>query len=233
MIYFSLIFAYAQAGPDAYLVQPLPREKMSYLSLTPPCGGVPKGKTHLLTEPGSLNPVSWKIVTASESECALRLSYGTDFSSYSTLVPVDSPADDMGWFKCGQAEGIESKIFQFPLAKTCDQCTLQWVWKTQTDTYYQCIDIEIAGGSDASCYGKCKNGGYCSDGLCICTENWGGNYCEEDISYVHTSILWLFLCFMILLIITGVLAFLVFNSFQRTKTKTFELFKDRAKKLVF
>ena len=58
MIFLFSFCVLSSAAPEAYLVQPLPRENMNYLTISPPCGGVPKGKAHLLTEPGSLNPVS-------------------------------------------------------------------------------------------------------------------------------------------------------------------------------
>ena len=49
------------------------------------------------------------------------LSYGTDFSTYHTLIPTDNSADNMGCFPCGAEEGLYSKIFQFPdgLLVTC------------------------------------------------------------------------------------------------------------------
>ena len=196
-------------APDAYLVQPLPREGMSYLTVSPPCGGIPKGRAHLLSEPGSLNPVAWKIVTPSAGTCSLQLSYGTDFASYHTLIPTDNSTDSTGWFPCGAEEGLQSKIFAFPPGVTCDMCTLQWIWKNKVATYYQCIDIEITGGNDSACYGKCKNEGYCSDGLCVCKEGWAGNFCEKDATAEPVHILRLFIALMVLLCVVGGLAYLI------------------------
>ena len=43
MIFLFSFFVLSSAAPEAYLVQPLPRENMNYLTISPPCGGVPKG----------------------------------------------------------------------------------------------------------------------------------------------------------------------------------------------
>ena len=211
MIYLLFSLISCEAAPEAYIVQPLPRENMNYLTISPPCGGVIKGRSHLLSEPGSLNPISWKIVTPSAGKCSIQLSYGTDFSLYHTLIPIDNSTDSMGWFPCGSQEGLESKIFQFPPGVTCDSCTLQWIWQNKVATYYQCIDVEITGGKDVACYGKCKNGGFCSDGLCICQDGWVGTYCEHDEAAEPVHILRLFIAFAILLLIIGLLVFLIWS----------------------
>lgn len=208
MIFLLAVLVSCQAVPDAYLVQPLPREKMT-LTTSPPCGGVPKGHSHLLSEPGSLNPISWKIITPASGKCSVKLSYGTDFATYHTLISTDNSTDSFGWFTCGETVGLHTKVFQFPAGVTCDACTLQWIWENNLGTYYECIDIEITGGKDSACYGKCKNEGYCSDGLCVCAQGWTGTFCELDTAVEPVHILRMFILFMVLLCIVGVLSYLI------------------------
>lgn len=207
----------SKADPEAFVVQPLPRSNS--LTKSPPCGGAPKGKSHLLSEPGSFNPISWQILTPSLGKCSVRLSYGTDVSNYHTLIPIDNSTDINGWFPCGDESGLHSKIFYFPKGSSCDICTLQWIWDTLSITYYQCIDIEIIEGIDSACYGKCKNGGYCNEGLCVCTQDWAGIYCESDARVHPVNIVGLFLTLICLLIIVGILLFLIKD---RLKRKPFE-----------
>ena len=228
MIYLLLPLMFCEAAPEASLIEPLPRENMNYLTISPPCGGVGKGRSHFLSEPNSLNPVTWKIVTPSSGKCSLRLSYGTDFSTYHTLTPTDNSTDSMGWFVCGEKEGIESKIFKFPEGITCDSCTLQWIWENKVATYYQCSDIEITGGKDNACYGKCKNAGFCSDGLCVCEEGWAGTFCEVDVAAEPVNILRLFIVLMVLVVVVALLSYLVWiRAHMRDKSVTERLFLFR------
>lgn len=88
VFYFFLVIFLSKADPEAFVVQPLPRSNS--LTKSPPCGGAPKGKSHLLSEPGSFNPISWQILTPSLGKCSVRLSYGTDVSNYHTLIPTDN-----------------------------------------------------------------------------------------------------------------------------------------------
>jgi hypothetical protein len=208
-------------------VQPLPRDSMKYLTITPPCGGTAKGRAHVLSEPGSLNPVSWQIVTPAAGLCSVRLLLGTDFAPEHTLVPSDNSTDDMGWFPCGDAAGLFTKDFQFPEGLTCDSCTLQWVWQNKVATYYQCVDLEITVGVDSACYGKCKNGGFCSEGLCLCPGDWRGTFCELDNSTSDVHILGLFVTFMLLSLIVGLLVFLIYSRVRGKPSQTEKLFASR------
>lgn len=225
MIYLLIGILSCEALPEAYVVQPLPRS--SVLTKSPPCGGVSKGKSHLLSEPGSLNPISWEVITPSVGKCTVKLSYGTDISTYHILIPTDNSTDVSGWFACGDEKGLHSKIFTFPPGVSCDICTLQWIWDTESVTYYQCIDIEITEGIDSACYGKCKNGGFCSEGLCVCPNNLVGVYCEHEARAESVSIVNLFLALIILLLITGVLLLLLWLRSKQKLTATEELIYRR------
>ncbi|OMJ83507.1 hypothetical protein SteCoe_15538 [Stentor coeruleus] len=225
IVYLLIGLLSCEAFPEAYVVQPLPRS--SILTKSPPCGGIPKGKSHLLSEPGSLNPISWEVITPSTGKCSVKLSYGTDISTYHTLVPTDNSTDINGWFDCGDEKGLHSKIFMFPSGVSCDICTLQWIWNTELITYYQCIDIEIIEGVDSACYGKCKNGGYCSEGLCVCPNSWVGVYCEHEAKIESVSIVNLFIALMILLFIAMLLLFILFIRTKQKLTETEKLFLRR------
>ncbi len=227
MLYLLYGLTVVSAAPEAYLVQPLSRENMNYLTISPPCGGIPKGRAHLLSEPGSLNPVTWRIVTPSSGRCTVKISYGNDLTSYQTLIPSDNSTDSMGWFPCGEEEGLETKDFYIPDNRTCESCTLQWTWENKVATYYQCSDIEITESKDAKCIGKCKNGGLCSDGFCLCQGEWGGHYCEIDLHSEPVNILALFLVLMVLSIIAGALYYFLKIRDDKYRYETERLFIHR------
>ena len=213
MIAVLYLTSLASAVPTGYLVQPIPRQVDAMAKLSsPPCGGIPKGKSHLLTEPGSLNPMTWLVrEPAPAGNCSVHLSVGTDFSaSYLTLFPVDNSADAEGWFACGRlANFTESKTFVFPEHVTCDSCTLQWVWRTADWNYYECVDVEIAGDSETGCFGKCLNGGVCVDKECLCTTQWKGQFCEKEINpeAASTHHLGMFLLLVVLLVVMAGLVY--------------------------
>lgn len=200
MILTILGFAWVRASPLAVVVQPLPRDTMASPSTEPPCGGVARGKSHLLSQPGSLNPISWKVITPSAGTCSLKLIYGSEYSDPHTLYPIDDSADASGNFPCGQEQGLFKKIVQFP-EDSCDSCTLIWIWQNEVSTYYHCVDVEITQDKDSACYGKCQNGGFCSDGLCICEEGYSGTFCQLDGRGGSSSVLGLF-CALVLLFVT-------------------------------
>lgn len=205
MILSFLYILSVESRPDAFIVQPLPRDQMSSLTVSPPCGGIPKGKSHMLSQPGSYNPISWQIIVPSAGNCSLKIIFGNDYSQQHTLIPTDNSTDSSGFFPCGSSEGIFSKIFKFPIDVSCDSCTLQWVWENNVGTYYQCSDIEILEDIDAACYGKCQNQGYCSEGLCVCKEGFVGTFCEIDSTADKVNILALFISFMVLVSIASCL----------------------------
>lgn len=138
-------FCYAQddSTPKGLLISPVPR------NFTPrnvtdlhPCSGMSKGFSHLLAEPGSLNPISWKIDTPDKSgTCQVRISDSSDFGTFTTLFPTDGSANDEGVFPCGREKiYYETKDVVFP-DFNCDECTLQWMWNTSAGTFYQCADV--------------------------------------------------------------------------------------------
>jgi hypothetical protein len=34
----------------------------------------------------------------------------------------------------------------------------------------------------SDCVGKCKNGGVCQNGQCVCRDGFGGDFCVEEMS---------------------------------------------------
>lgn len=222
MIYLLFIALHVQSRPEAYLLQPLPRDKMSSLAVVAPCGGIEKGRSHLLSQPGSFNPISWKIVVPSPGKCTVKVMFGSEFSEQHILIPTDNSTDSLGSFPCGDSEGSYSKIFKFPDGVSCDSCTLQWVWESSLTTYYMCSDIEILEDKDAACYGKCKNGGFCNEGLCICPEDFIGTFCEIDDRFDPVNIILLFIALLILTIIATILLLMLFWRFKRSKPSYLE-----------
>jgi hypothetical protein len=222
MILLLLLALPVQPRPEAYLLQPLPRDKMSSLAVVAPCGGVMKGKSHFLAQPGSFNPISWHVVVPSAGTCTLRVMFGTEFSEQHVLVPTDNSTDSFGFFPCGESEGSFSKVFKFPDEVSCDSCTLQWVWKSSLETYYLCSDIEILEDKDAACYGKCKNGGFCNEGLCVCPDGFIGTFCETDDRFDPVNILYLFLALMFLMIVASILLSLLFWRFRKSRPSYIE-----------
>ena len=81
--------------PDALLISPVPRKHTPHnLAGERPCSGMEKGLSHLLAEPGSLNPISWKIDMPDETgTCTIRMSNEGDFGDFITLMPTDGSAD--------------------------------------------------------------------------------------------------------------------------------------------
>jgi hypothetical protein len=194
-----LIVLYSALAQDAVVVQPLPRDHMTQITTSPPCGGVPKGKSHLLSQPGSLNKVSWKVLKPAPGNCTVKLIYGNEYTQQHTLLPHKDDEGSNGSFKCGENSGVFAKVFKFPSGVSCDSCTLQWIWVNSYGTFYHCIDIEITDLPDSSCYGRCKNGGFCSEGMCKCEPGFFGTFCELDGRSEPVHILVLFISIMVLL----------------------------------
>lgn len=60
------------------------------------------GKSHLLEEPGSIQPISWHIFTPAENgRCQIALIDNLDYNFREVLPPTDGSADEDGWFPCG------------------------------------------------------------------------------------------------------------------------------------
>lgn len=219
---FFLVF-YAVFAQEAQVIQPLPRDHMNFITTSPPCGGVPKGKSHLLSQPGSLNKVSWKIIKPASGNCTVKLIYGNEYSDQHTLIPLGEDDNSNGVFKCGETSGTYAKKFKFPVGVSCDSCTLQWIWVNSLGIYYQCIDIEITDSQDSSCYGRCKNGGYCSEGMCMCEEGFYGTFCDLDGRNRPVQVLFLFIAIIFL---TYIAAFLIIQLRSR-RTYTEKLILDK------
>ena len=120
---FSLTLA---QEPRAILTYPVPRLHTKHdLKDVEPCGGMSQGKAHVLSEPGSLNPISWMVEAAhTEGLCMIRLSDGHEQGTYTTLFPTDGSADKFGNFPCGrEVSYTETKDVIFP-DFFCDSCTL-------------------------------------------------------------------------------------------------------------
>lgn len=99
-------------------------------------------------------------------------------SKLHTVYPIDKSADETGYFPCGRTQtGFEAKEIRFPEDLTCDQCILQVEWATERGKIETCADVFISGAQMPECFGKCLNGGICSNGLCSCPDNFEGTNC--------------------------------------------------------
>lgn len=201
------------------LIDPIPRKDTSGKTIEEaPCGGKAKGKAHTLAESGQFHPITWMIVhPADTGNCTIRLAAGSDFSKYVTLNPVDNSADGNGWFPCGRKELYsESKTIMFPDHFTCDDCTLQWIWKTYTGSFYQCSEIQVKPSNLLSCLSKCLNGGVCQDGSCVCKLGYTGQFCEQKIENEEESvnIVGYLVTFLVFVIVCSLLATIVFFFFK-------------------
>ena len=60
---------------------------------------------------------------------------------------------------------------------------------SKDEVIHQCADIVITEKRTdeyvSDCVGKCKNGGVCQNGQCVCREGFGGEFCVEESKY-HT-----------------------------------------------
>ncbi|CAG9319667.1 unnamed protein product [Blepharisma stoltei] len=233
MLYFLLVsIVSAETNPEAIIIEPLPRvDSQPSLIGHPPCGSSTKGKSHLLSDPGSLNPISWLVKTPSPTgNCTLRLSHGTDYSIYETLLPTDNSANSTGYFPCGRkASSTEFKIVVFPSKIICDLCTLQWIWETEKGTHYQCIDVEISNTVQSSCFGKCLNGGVCVDKECQCVQGYSGQFCQKTAEEAEgVNHLEIFAVFVVLLLLAGILGLVVYWQVHHSQIpRSEELFLKR------
>lgn len=223
----------AQSLPEAIVIEPIPRTSTDpKLIGHPPCGSSTKGKSHLLSDPGSLNPVSWIVRSPSlTGNCTLRISHGTDFTIYETLFPTDKSADETGKFPCGRvANSTEFKIVVFPTKLICDLCTLQWIWETEKGTHYQCVDVEISESAQSNCFGKCLNGGVCLDKECQCVQGYTGQFCGKSTTDEESGVnhLGFFVVFVVLLLVAGGLGLFVYWQVHNSRIpRTEELFLKR------
>ena len=58
---------------------------------------------------------------------------------------------------------------------------------SKDEVIHQCADIVITEKRTdeyvSDCVGKCKNGGVCQNGQCVCREGFGGEFCLEESKY--------------------------------------------------
>lgn len=73
-----------------------------------------------------------------------------------------------------------------------------------------------------ACFAKCLNGGACVNGKCVCTKNWGGEFCDDDLLASNNVLWWILLGIVLLVVAAG--AFLLFktkkDSWLQGKDKT-------------
>lgn len=209
----------AEPPPSMYLVQPYERNGTEGAnSSVYPCGGLPKGKTHLLITPGSYSIIQWRTVKSSPSGmCAVRLSHGiANESTFVTLHPRDKSSNSEGFFECGRYSGMyETKEFGFPGNLSCDTCTLQLVWESPEFKQYYCTDITIMSDEVKYCMGSCLNGGSCVNGNCVCEEPYYGKFCEnKEKKSIPVGKMWIF--YILLSALIGVLCFAIYKTWPKT-----------------
>ncbi len=105
----------------------------------------------------SRNYIAWKTIHPSHSgNCTIRLGNGPNEADFHVLHPIDNSSNVNGSFPCGrEISEIEGKEVRFPNNYTCDYCTLQWEWTTETGQMHFCADISITGAEIEECAGQC------------------------------------------------------------------------------
>ena len=94
-------------------------------------------------------------------------------------MPLDGSGDEKGSFACGRNDiSFEAKEVRLPQDANCDNCILQLEWKTERGKINTCADISVSGAEVSECFGKCMNGGICSNGACLCSEEFEGSNCQ-------------------------------------------------------
>ena len=170
--------------PEAQVILPIRRKDTSQAVLNvAPCGGVLKRKADTLTNKGSPLLVLWEVLTPlSGGNCTVKLSPGLENeSNFTALKPLDTVGVSKEFtVPCGRVKGFESKQFELPQDYVCDQCTLQWIWHTPAGKFYSCSDIMINGNKINDCLALCKNGGACFNGKCLCTDDFYGDFCQNN-----------------------------------------------------
>lgn len=193
-----------------------------------PCGNVPKGPSHLLAEPGSLNPVSWSVKEYSDNgRCLVSLATEPEVKHKRVLWPNDDSADAQGWFDCGHNTTYsEGKTFTFPQDMACDACTLQFIFTGSETTEFTCIDLKISSEYVSGCWERCKNGGACVNSQCQCLIGYYGDFCErsDDDEVSPENLLFWFLSFCLLFFCLGVLATFVYVNHYKVSKPTYQFF---------
>jgi hypothetical protein len=112
--------------------------------------------------------------------CTVKISPGLEKEdNFTLLYPKDIDTTD-GSFPCGRIKGFETHQFSLPEDYVCDQCTIQWTWNTQYGKLYSCSDIVINGLYIDKCITRCRNGGACFNGKCICPDKFYGEFCQYE-----------------------------------------------------
>jgi len=171
--------------PEMVVVNPVRRVGTSIAKEdTEPCGGIPKQDADTLTNIGTTINTIWEIRTPiAQGNCTVSMSTALDVN-FTSLKPIgkDVQYTKDFTFSCGRQQGFEFQQFELPEDYACDRCTLQVKWSTPEGNVYTCSDLMILGNKMENCLAKCHNGGACVNGRCICTKNFGGEFCEEDLN---------------------------------------------------
>jgi len=202
-----------QAKPEAQVILPIRRRDTSQAVLNQaPCGGVVKRKADTLTNRGSPLQVMWEVISPiAGGNCTVKLSPGLENeSNFTALRPLNLPGYNREFsFPCGRVKGFESQQFALPEDYVCDQCTLQWTWNTPFGILYSCSDIIINGNKINDCLARCKNGGACFNGKCLCTEQFYGDFCEYNKNE-SSSLAWIVLLILLLAVAGGAVYYYFF-----------------------
>jgi hypothetical protein len=92
-----------------------------------PCGGAPRGRSHLMSDVGSKHLVTWKTEHPDpDGNCTIRLGSRGEDKDFVTLYPLDgSGKKTKGMFPCGRStSNAEGKLIKFPSDIVCDACVL-------------------------------------------------------------------------------------------------------------
>jgi Ca2+/Na+ antiporter len=202
--------------PQSQVVLPIRRIGTSNMQMDiGPCGGIEKKEANTLTTKGSSINFIWEILVPENSgNCTVKISNGMqNEESFKLLRPTEGKVNEDGSFLCGREKGFEYKDFILPDDYECDGCTLQWKWSTAYGDVYSCSDIIINGGTLEKCMGRCRNGGSCFNGKCLCLEGFSGDFCEEESE--QTSLAWLWYLLGILLLVG--LIYLIYKYWDKIK----------------
>eukprot|EP00829_Urostomides_striatus_P013606 TRINITY_DN3802_c0_g1_i2.p1 TRINITY_DN3802_c0_g1~~TRINITY_DN3802_c0_g1_i2.p1 ORF type:complete len:252 (-),score=76.52 TRINITY_DN3802_c0_g1_i2:12-767(-) len=136
--------------------------------------------------------------------------------SFSIIYPLDGSADSSGRFPCGRYANLyETKTIIFPEQMSCEKCTIQLMWESDTTKYYACSDITLMSDTIIPCIGKCQNGGACMNGKCACSENYYAKHCESKIVVeVERGNFWTVVILLLIVIIGLLVAAYVLNKKQ-------------------
>ena len=121
------------------------------------CGGVANGdpgvgRPRQAFRPGSQIKVEWDLTIphpADNENTGVRIAihYGPDESFDKNILAGGVAGSGVPGFSAEQIQGEkrQSATLTLPVGKTCDYCTLQWVWAASSDggLYIGCADIAI------------------------------------------------------------------------------------------